>query len=230
MGASLRAAVEAATYAWIGCGITWILRLAPVPRWHALVGGGLASGLICAAIRWRAVSREAGELKRFAETARRGLDGDWEELRAEATCGELRYAAGAVEELLRAEEAERQELSAKIAGLEEDVRQVTEETAQRIADLEHAATAAARDLRESALMVHATANLLARDSAGRLDATGRERLEQLRLNAEAVDQRLREWIDDCCANESLRARDSMMGVVTSGNNGDGPGGMGRGAA
>jgi len=222
IGGGLHAGLEAATYAWVGCGITWALRLLPVPRWHAFAFGALASGVICAAARWRTAAREASELKRFAEAARRGAEGDWKDLGQAIACEELRRAAAAVEEILRAGDAEREELSAKIAALEDDVRQITEDAARRIADLEHTATQTARNVRESALMVHATANLLARDSAGRLDATGRERLEQLRLHAGAVDQRLRDWIDGGSAGESLQKSDSMtIGAVAGGGNGSG---------
>lgn len=224
MGGGLQPALDAAMYAWIGCGITWILRLLPVPRWHALAAGAFASGIICAAARWRVAAREVGELKRFAETARRGAEGDWEDLGRAIACEELRCTAAAVEELLGAGDAEREELSAKVAGLENDLRRTTEEAARCLADLEHTATKTARNVRESALMVHATANLLARDSAGRLDATGRERLEQLRLHAEAVDQRLRDWIDGGNAGESLRKSDSVvMGATKGGGNGSGVG-------
>ncbi len=222
IGGGLRAGLEAATYAWTGCGITWLLRLLPVPRWHAFGLGMLASGIICAVVRWRAAAKETGELKRFVETARRGAEGDWECLGQAIACEELQRAAVAVEELLRAGDAEREELSAKIAGLEDDLRQVTEEAARRAADLEHTVAKTARNVRESALMVHATANLLARDSADRLDAAGRERLEQLRHHAEAVDQRLRDWIDGGSGGDSLRKSDSMTtGVAAGGGNGSG---------
>jgi len=221
---SLHAAPEAVAYAWVGCGITWLLGLLPAPPWHEIALGAVASGIICGAARSRAAAREADELRRFAEAARRGAESDWKALGRAMAHPELRRAAAAVEELVRAEEAERGELSGKAVGLESDLRRLTEEAARHMADMEREAAQAALSVRESALVVHATANLLARDSAGRLDATGRERLEQLRLHAEAVDQRLRDWIDGGGGDGSLWKSDSpATGVAAGGDNGGGVG-------
>jgi hypothetical protein len=211
------AGLGAAAYAWAGCVTTWLVGLLPVPRWRELAFGVFASGIVCAVVRSRAAVREADELRQFAETARRGAEGDWKALEQTIASSELRRTAAVVGELVRAGEAEREQLSRTAAELEGDLRRLTEEMARRIADLESAASHAAVGVRESALMVHATANLLARDSGGRLDATGRERLEQLRLHAEAVDQRLRGWLDG-----SVRMSDSpARGVAAGGGNGRG---------
>jgi len=217
---SLGAGLEAAAYACVGAGFAWVFSMLPVARWQGLAFAAVLGGVTCGVIRGRAACRGFAELKQLAEAARSGPEGDWSGLLASITCSDLREAAAAAQQFMQAARSENEELQARAAGLEDDLRHVTEEAAERIADLELRVTAAARELREPALTIHAIANLLARDSGGRLDVTGRERLEQLRLSAEVIDHRVRDWIERCCAHPNVPASDStIMGVVTGGDNG-----------
>ena len=221
-GASVRSGLGGAGYAWAGYGMIWASGLLPVAKWQAVALGAVAAGLVCGLARARAAMKEATALKRFAEAARRGLDGDWEGLAACATGEDLREATAAVQQLLSAGQSEWEGLQARVASTENDARRVMEDAARRIAALELRVKTAAQQLREPALTVHAVANLLTRDSGSRLDALGRERLEQLRASAEAIDERVRDWIGSCLADESAAASGSTLtGVVTGGDNGGG---------
>jgi light-regulated signal transduction histidine kinase (bacteriophytochrome) len=152
--------------------------------------------------------------------ANRAAGGDLEAKAPETSAGEIGQVAREVNHLVAATQAERVDLEARLRVLDDEARSLRAAARQREAELEAQLRLASRYLREPVLSVHACANLLARDCAGRMDAQGRERLDQLRTSAEALDMRLGELLEGCRSKRTQNDSTTCRGVVASGDQGD----------
>jgi len=221
-GAVARAAAGGAGWAGLGAGLV-LATCRPAQSWEMTATGILAAVLASAVISGRSAARASNALRRIAEAAGRALAGESAPPLGDLPGGDIGQVAAAFSQLLTDVKAERTELRSRLRDLDDEVRDLKAEAAQREAELDFQLKVASRYLREPALKVHAFANLLARDSGSRIDPRGREHLEDLCANAEALDVRLRELLDGCRIQRT-HARDrgtaESRGVVSGGNDRD----------
>ncbi len=215
----IRAAAESAIPTGVSAGLI-------LAAYRLSAGWEMAAAAVCAAVLTNAMvagrssARARSALRRIADMANRVAGGDLEAKAPETSAGEIGQVAREVNRLVAATRAERADLEARLRGLGDEVRDLTAAARRRETELEAQLRLASRYLREPALKVHACASLLARDCVSRLDAPGRERLDQLRSSAETLDMRLGELLDRCRSKRTQDNSTTCRGVVASGDQGD----------
>ena len=218
-GLVIRAAAESAIPT--GVSVGFILAACRLSAgWETVAAAVCAAVLTNAMIAGRSSARSRSALRRIADMANRAAGGDLEAKAPETSAGEIGQVAREVNHLVAATQAERVDLEARLRVLDDEARSLRAAARQREAELEAQLRLASRYLREPVLSVHACANLLARDCAGRMDAQGRERLDQLRTSAEALDMRLGELLEGCRSKRTQNDSTTCRGVVASGDQGD----------